>query len=167
MKNKTCCFTGHRYIPPESEQRIAKNLERKTRELINVGYLYFGVGGAAGFDTLAAKTLIRLRQNDFPQIKVILVYPFDGFTNRWNDEQKITYSTLLPCYDKVVCVSSAPGKDAYLARNRHLVNWSSYCICYLTKDSGGTAYTVDYARKAGLQIHNTAPIDFLRRGRDI
>ena len=39
-------------------------------------------------------------------------------------------------------------------RNRHLVDNSSLCIAYLTKESGGTAYTVNYARQSGLTIIN-------------
>ena len=39
-------------------------------------------------------------------------------------------------------------------RNRHLVDNSSVCVCYLTKDSGGTAYTVRYAKEKGLEIVN-------------
>ena len=41
-------------------------------------------------------------------------------------------------------------------RNRHLVDNSSICICYLTKPTGGTAYTVNYARRCSLQILNIA-----------
>ena len=41
-------------------------------------------------------------------------------------------------------------------RNRHLVDHSGICVCYLTKDSGGTAYTVRYARTHGLEIINLA-----------
>jgi hypothetical protein len=41
-------------------------------------------------------------------------------------------------------------------RNRHLVDNSSVCICYLTKPTGGTAYTVNYARRSGLQVINMA-----------
>ena len=41
-------------------------------------------------------------------------------------------------------------------RNRHLVDHSGTCICYLTRSTGGTAYTVDYARKKGLRIINVA-----------
>ena len=37
-------------------------------------------------------------------------------------------------------------------RNRMLVDMSSICICYLTKDTGGTAYTVKYAEKQKLKI---------------
>lgn len=43
-----------------------------------------------------------------------------------------------------------------LERNRHLVNSSSVCVCYLTKDTGGTAYTVKDAKQKGLQITNLA-----------
>lgn len=41
-------------------------------------------------------------------------------------------------------------------RNRHLVDNSSACICYLTKPTGGTAYTVNYASEHGLMIINIA-----------
>ena len=39
-------------------------------------------------------------------------------------------------------------------RNRHLVNYSSLCICYLNKTYGGTAYTVNYAKENNLKIEN-------------
>ena len=41
-------------------------------------------------------------------------------------------------------------------RNRHLVDCSSACICFLTKHEGGTAYTVDYAKQKGLYLINVA-----------
>ena len=43
-------------------------------------------------------------------------------------------------------------------RNRHLVDNSGICVCYLTKDKGGTAYTVEYEKQKGLQIINFAQI---------
>ena len=41
-------------------------------------------------------------------------------------------------------------------RNRYLVDHGCVCVCYLTGDSGGTAYTVRYAEKQGLEIINIA-----------
>ena len=32
----------------------------------------------------------------------------------------------------------------------------SVCVCYLNRESGGTAYTVRYAGKKGLEIINLA-----------
>ncbi|MBQ2830839.1 MAG: DUF1273 family protein [Oscillospiraceae bacterium] len=157
LREKTCCFTGHREIPTGKAEEIAEQTASEIRRLIvdhNVSF--FGVGGAIGYDTLAAKVLFNIREAEFPNIKVILVYPFDGFTDRWSSNQKSIYQKLLPKYNKVVCVCDKPSKDAFLARNRHLVDGSTYCITYCTRDDGGTAYTVRYARQQGLDVRNIA-----------
>ena len=62
----------------------------------------------------------------------------------------------MPLYDKVVRVSEHPSREAYLERDRHLVDGSSICLAYCTRDTGGTAYTVRYARKQGLEVVNMA-----------
>lgn len=157
LKLKTCCFTGHRLIPQAHIEAVSARTEIKVRELIvTEGVRYFGVGGAIGYDTLVAKILFRLQATSFSHIKVILVYPFDGFTSRWTDEQKATYAQLLQKYDKCVCVASEASREAYLARDRHLVDGSAHCICYCTRQSGGTAYTVRYAQHKNLNIYNVA-----------
>lgn len=159
MRKQTCCFTGHRDIPQDKETEITERTEKIIKELIGKGVKYFGVGGALGFDTLVAKILFRLRETEHPSIKVILVYPFEGYINRWTQEQQAVYRQLLPCYNKRVCIADHPSKEAYLQRNRHLANNSGYCISYCTRDSGGTAYTVKYAHSKGLTILNTADFD--------
>ncbi len=74
MKFRTCCFTGHRHLPDNQKEKIAERLEEAVVTLIHSGYLYFGAGGALGFDELCAKTVLRLRQS-YPEIKLILVLP--------------------------------------------------------------------------------------------
>lgn len=153
LRKKTCCITGHRDLPPNKTQEIAAQTANEIRQLvINSDVRFFGVGGAIGYDTLAAKVLFQLRKQEFPHIKVILVYPFDGFTNRWTPKQKADYEKLLPKYDKVVCVCDKACRGAYLARDRHLVNSSAYCIAYCTRNTGGTAYTVRQAKEQGLAV---------------
>ncbi len=49
-------------------------------------------------------------------------------------------------------------QDCMFRRNRHLIDHSSVCICYLTRSSGGTAYTVDYARRKGIFVKNLAAL---------
>ena len=161
LRQRTCCFTGHRVIPEKDLPGILKRTEQAVRQLIERGVVFFGVGGAIGYDTEAAKLLFRLRATDYPQIKVILVYPFEGFTSRWSDEQRAEYARLLPQYDKAVCVAQRTSREAYLERDRHLVSESTYCIAYCTRDSGGTAYTLRYAQQEGLKIYNVAPKDGL------
>ena len=56
----------------------------------------------------------------------------------------------------MVYVSRQYTRGCMHERNRHLVDNSSVCVCYLNRESGGTAYTVDYAKKQGLEIINLA-----------
>lgn len=155
LRASTCCFTGHRILPAHKVREIATLTARQIRSLIIKNNVqFFGVGGAIGYDTLVAELLFQLKEKEYPHIKIILVYPFDGFTSRWTPEQKATYRRLLCKYDKVVCVSKTADREAYFARNRHLVDASAYCISYCTRNYGGTAYTVRYAKRQGLEICN-------------
>ena len=61
LKKYTVCFTGHRKIPPEQMDTLARRLKKAIIELIENGYLYFGAGGALGFDTLVAQTVLELK----------------------------------------------------------------------------------------------------------
>ena len=156
MKEQTCCFTGHRAIPTDKMQEIIGKTEAKVRELISDGYQCFVVGGAIGYDTLAAELLFRLRDGENLDIRVILAYPFDGYMDRWKEEQKATYERLLPLYDERICVAEAASRGAYLQRDRYMVDASSMCIAYCTRQTGGTAYTIRYATKKGVPVINVA-----------
>lgn len=150
---ETCCCTGHRDILCSLETPLKSAFKEQVELLLAQGVIYYGVGGAVGFDTLATEALFELR-TEYPQIKVILVYPFSGFDSRWQKEQRERYRVLLPKYDKLVCVSRTPDREAYLMRDRHLVDCSAHCIAFCSRSYGGTAYTVRYAREHGCQVYN-------------
>ena len=155
MKERTACFTGHRTIPFLQRRKIEKRTEDALIEAIKQGYRFFGAGGALGFDTLAAQTVLRLKKT-YPQIKLILVLPCLSQTRGWRPEDIAEYERIKAAADKVVYTSQEYTRDCMFKRNRHLVDNSSLCIAYLTENTGGTAYTVDYARSKGLIIRNVA-----------
>ncbi len=157
MKNQTCCFTGHRSIPLSERRALSKALEKAIVESIENGYRYFGAGGALGFDTMAALTVLKLKKQ-YPQIKLILVLPCENQTRNWKNDDICRYEQIKKQADKVVYTSKEYTSDCMFRRNRHLIDNSSLCICYLTKQIGGTAYTVDYARKHNLKILNIADL---------
>ena len=155
LKNRTVCFTGHRKIPPKRMTSLARRLRTEIIELIEKGYLYFGAGGALGFDTLAAQTVLDLKI-DYPQIKLILVLPCVSQANAWSSEDRGRYEYIKAKADKVVYISREYTRGCMHERNRHLVDNSSVCVCYLTEQTGGTAYTVNYAAEKGLYVFNIA-----------
>ncbi|MBO5448570.1 MAG: DUF1273 family protein [Ruminococcus sp.] len=155
MREKTICFTGHRKIPLEKKDEITRQLKETLIQLINRGYLYFGAGGALGFDTMAEQAVLSLKE-EYPQIKLILVLPCKSQANAWSTEDKEVYMEIIRKADKVVYTSQEYFRGCMQKRNRHLVDYSSVCVCYLTQDTGGSAYTVRYAISKGLSIENVA-----------
>jgi len=155
MGDQTCCFTGHRLIPEKEVVRIQKHLESKIIQLIHQDVRYFGAGGALGFDTLAALSVLKLK-GEYPWIKLILVLPHKDQAKGWGEGDIKIYSQILQEADKAVYTSEQYQNGCMHKRNRYLVYHSDICLCYLTKTSGGTAYTVHYAKQKGLQIINLA-----------
>lgn len=153
MRSKTCCFTGHRRIPVDEYETVKLRVRDTVIKAIRNGYCYFGVGGSWGFDMLAAQTVLELK-NEYSKIYLILVLPCRTQIKYWNDNNKREYERILKSADKIVWISDKYTSDCMFKRNRHLVDYSSLCICYLTKNTGGTAYTVQYAISKGLEIIN-------------
>ena len=146
LREKTCCFTGHRSLSGEEKLAAAVHLCRVIEEQIKAGVVFYGAGGALGFDTLAAQTVLDMKK-EYPQLRLILVLPCEDIA---------VYEDIKRRSDKIVYVSCEYTPDCMHRRNRHLVDHSGTCICYLTRSGGGTAYTVDYARRKGLRIINLA-----------
>ena len=155
LRAKTCCFTRHRSLRSEEKLKVAVRLRRIIAEQIKAGVVFYGAGGALGFDALAAQTVLEMKK-EYPQLRLILVLPCEDQTRGWRSEDIAVYEDIMRRSDKVVYVSREYTPDCMHRRNRHLVDHSGTCICYLTRNTGGTAYTVDYARRKGLRIINVA-----------
>ena len=155
MKNQTAFFTSHREIPFFQKRRLKAKVKSAITDAIRNGYRYLGAGGALGFDMLAAQTVLELKA-DYPDIKLILVLPCLNQTRGWAQEDVKEYERIKAAADKVTYISKEYYNGCMHKRNRHLVDNSSLCICYLTKQSGGTAYTVSYAESHDLKIVNVA-----------
>lgn len=155
-RESTCCFTGHRELPTRELNCIKTELEKTITILIDRGIRYFGAGGAWGFDALAAKAVLKLRQQH-PHIRLILVLPCHDQTKKWSAQKVAEHERIMAQADKVVYTAEHYYEGCMHKRNRHLVENSSVCVCYLTKCSGGTDYTVSYARLQGLEVINIAP----------
>ena len=151
-KKKVACFSGHRKLPQDCTV-LREKLEKAIISLIEQGVVFFGNGGALGFDQLAADTVLKLKE-DYPHIRLVMVLPCppEQQSLKWNAEQKKRYCEILDWADKVRVLSPQYTNSCMLDRNRHMVDNSAYLICYLREHSGGTFYTVNYAEKQGLNI---------------
>ncbi len=156
-RKQCCCFTGHRVLSQADSALAEQKLKKVLKDKIEEGCCAFLAGGAIGFDTIAAQTVLELRE-EYPHIRLELILPFKGQEERWNRSQKAVYRDIIAKADTVEYLCEGYMTLAYHARNKALINRSDCCICFMKSDrrSGGTSQTVDMAKEAGLKIINIA-----------
>lgn len=154
-REEVCCFTGHRHIGGDELHDLGERLTNEMEELICRGVIFFGCGGAIGFDTLAGFVTLKLREK-YPNIKLIMVLPCRNQDINWPAEDRANYQTLLASADKIVYVSERYYDGCMQERNAHLVKNSGYCVAYLKHDRSGTSQTVRMANEQGLVVINLA-----------
>ena len=152
-KQKTCCFTGHRQIAAKDYDRLYGEVKKLIEKLNSENDVtVFIAGGALGFDTLAAKAVLELK--DVLDISLILYLPCESQTHNWTKSAKEEYSDILRRCDGFRYISLGYTSGCMLKRNRAMVDSSAFCIAYKKRNYGGTAFTVNYACSAGLTVIN-------------
>ena len=147
-------FTGHRDIDPD---RISRSLRDTLEDLITNGADMFFTGGASGFDTLAAYTVLDLRAI-YPWISLVLVLPCspEEQTRSFSQQMKDDYYEILHSADKVEYVSETYTKECMKLRNQRLIDYADVCVCYYDESNfaSGTGQTVRMAQKKGITVIN-------------
>jgi len=155
LRDKTCFFTGHRDIPLDKYPAVQRKLKGEIEALIKKGVQYFGGGGAMGFDSLAALTVLQLKK-EYPQIRLVLILPCKNHDFSWQGTDKALFKKICERADKVVYISEKYYNGCMYKRNRHMADSAAWAIVYLGRATGGTAYTVSYAHSVGVRIINIA-----------
>lgn len=159
VRENCCCFTGHRKIPPREGLLVRRRLRAEIARLCEEGVNVFLAGGAIGFDTLAAQEVVRIRAEGIYRVYLVLVLPCLGQENRWTERDAAVYRRLLRQADEVIYTGDEYTRGCMFVRNRYMVDNSTHCLCYLTDAaSGGTVYTVKYAKDNGLEVKNLARV---------
>ncbi|MBE5756394.1 MAG: DUF1273 domain-containing protein [Clostridiales bacterium] len=146
--NKCVAVTGHRILPKNFDK---ERLLEIFNTLINNGYDTFLIGMALGFDTLCFNLLTELK-NSYKHIKLVAVVPCKNQDRAFNIKQKEEYKKMIFSADEVIVLNEEYITGCMQERNRFLVDNSSILVAYLTKNNGGTYYTVNYARKKEKEI---------------
>jgi len=155
LRDKTCFFCGHRDISEEKLAALQERLAKTVEDLIGKGVFYFGVGGGVGFDNLAALTVLKLKRR-YPQIRLAVVLPCKEHDFSWQGLDKEPLEKVLRQADRVMYTAERYSNGCMYKRNRQLAESSGVCVCYLERDTGGTAYAVSYAQSVGAQVVNLA-----------
>lgn len=149
-KSKALAVTGHRVVYNDLD---VEKLTEVFNQAVENGYRYFLIGMAIGFDSLCFKILERIK-NSNPEkgIKLIACVPCKEQDAKFTEKQKEEYSLMLANADHIEYISLSYNKWCMQKRNRFLVDNSSVLVSYLRKNTGGTYYTVNYAKTTDIKI---------------
>ena len=152
---RSVCFTGHRTLPEGEElERVIGAVNSVIAAAYSHGYRIFITGGAVGFDTLAACRVIAAKKR-LPDIKLRLALPCRNQTEKWVRTEDIAlYQRIMGYADRIDYITDFYTSTCMFERNRFMVDRSALCVAYCTKPRGGSAYTVNYAKKEGLGVIN-------------
>ncbi len=142
----TCCFTGHRTFSRELFPETYDRLLDTIKDAYSKGYTNFIIGAADGLDYEAAYALNFLKQLGY-KITVESAVPYPQML----EKHTAAYSAYVA--DKVTYVCEKSSAGSYLTRDRYMVDNSSLVIAvYDGRKSGGTLYTMNYAKKIGNEL---------------
>lgn len=145
-------FTGHR--PPKAGLTYSHNaagdvfaVEATRRWLRENNVSHTIVGGALGFDTLAA------RASWLEQIPYVLAIPFEGFADRWPEKARERLAAMRRDAFKVEVVSP-PGYAGWKLqkRNEWMVDRVDKLLAWYDGSPGGTRNCITYAKQRHVPV---------------
>lgn len=105
-------------------------------------------GGALGFDQAFAMASLEL------EIPLVLAIPFKGFDKKWPHASRARLENLVGRAAKVVYVCERE-EGAFHERDAWMVEHCTHVLTLFDgRGKGGTAYTVDYAKRLGRPVTN-------------
>lgn len=105
---------------------------------------------ARGFDLIAAESVIEFKK-DY-EINLTACLPCANQSEKFSASVKSRYENVLSNCNKIITLSPAYYSGCMHERDRYMVDNSDIVVCFLRLNSGGTYYTVNYARRKGKKI---------------
>ena len=156
MSYSCCSFTGHRHIKAEHRPHIAELVKRGIEYAYGEGCRVFCSGGALGFDTLAAREVIRFRITH-PDVKLILFLPCIDQASMWNSDQRDSYEYLIRTSDEIRYAADSYTDSCMRERNFMLADACDLLIAYSGRSRSGSSQTVGMAERLGKTVYNLYP----------
>lgn len=160
----TFCITGNRpekfpfnYFDKASLEMTAYYtcLKNLTAEYLKNGYRHFITGMARGVDLDFAEQVVNFKKTfrQYSDVVIEAAIPHRAQADRYDARSKRKYDLVLAFCDKVTFISESYSPDCFFIRNRYMVDNSDSVIAIWNGDmSGGTFYTINYAREKGKDI---------------
>lgn len=150
MREKTCCFIGHREIEDSKGLRI-KLGEIIENLILKENVIKFIFGSKSRFDNICYEETTKLKEKYSHIIRIYIRAEYPEIDDNYE-------RYLLAKYEQTYFAKNAFGKSAYITRNREMIDESDFCIIYFKENclpknrTSGTKSAFDYADKIQKKI---------------
>ena len=117
---KTCFLIGHRDVPGELRERLAKAIDEA---IVRDGVTEFVVGQYGAFDRMAAGCLVEAKKNH-PELRLVLLLPYHPAERPVALPRGFDVSFYPPGMEKV------PRRLAIVRANEYMARHCDVLICY-------------------------------------
>lgn len=155
-RDQTCCFTGHRTLPRGIIRHLIPRITDGVSYLLDHNVRHFWLGGAIGFDTVCARTLLCMKFSGY-DLDIHLALPCNDQDALWPSEDREIYREVMKYATSVTHIEEHYNKWCMSKRNQFMIDSSSFCIAYVERAKSGAGQTLRMAQKAGLTVYNLAP----------
>ena len=149
----TCAFTGHRNINDSHKNKLPGLLARAIGYAYEKGCRRFITGGALGFDTLAAREVLRFRLSH-PDVSLVIFIPCFDQDAGWSARQRDSYDYILSHADEVKYISENYDKGCMKRRNQAMAEECDIMIAYVNREHSGSAQTFRMAKSLCKETYN-------------
>ena len=149
----TCAFTGHRNIKFEHRAGMPGLLFRAINYAYEQGCRQFITGGALGFDTEAARQVLKFRI-EHPDVTLVLFLPCLDQDAAWSAGQRDSYDYILSSANEVRYVSESYDRSCMKRRNQAMAEECDLMIGYVGRDRSGASQTMRIAKELGKETYN-------------
>ncbi len=147
-------FTGHRpnklngYDPKDNKALLWRLHEAIMVQIEIHKEDVFITGMALGIDQWAAKIVLKIKETQYPQLKLVCAIPCKNHSSKWNEEGQRQWQEIINKADQVIYVSEEEYSPKLMQlRNQWMVDNSDRVIAVWDGTPGGTANCVKYAKK--------------------
>lgn len=148
MKNKTCCFTGHRKLTQNQVDLAKSQLFEVIGNLIEQGYTHFVSGFANGADLLCAEVVAKFKESNH-DISLEAAIPN---RDRLNCKSMLFKKLIADC-NYISIMQDGYNIGCFEKRNRYMIDKSDVIIAIWGNNKSGSTYNaVTYARLKGKKM---------------
>lgn len=119
---------------------IKKAIRNNLLELLADGLEWVLISGQLGTELWAAEVVFELRESEYPDLRLAVITPFLEQEDKWNEQNKEWYESILLEADFVDSVSHKPYEDPnqFRLKNQFFIKKSDAILLFYDTEKEGT-----------------------------